>query len=132
MMDILLQKAKEVSEKSYSPYSHFKVGAALKAASGAIYIGTNVENASYPLAQCAEGSAITAMIAGGDREISEILVYSDSGNTDMLCTPCGGCRQKIREFSTPETKIYLSTKKGVEKIVTIEDLLPLSFGPDNL
>ncbi|MBP9693302.1 MAG: cytidine deaminase [Alphaproteobacteria bacterium] len=131
-MDLLFQKAKEVSEKSYSPYSHFKVGSALKAASGTIYIGTNVENASYSLAQCAEGAAITAMVAGGDREISEILVYCDSGNVDLLCTPCGACRQKIREFATPQTKIYLSTKNGVQKTVTIEDLLPLSFGPENL
>ncbi|MGB0356514.1 MAG: cytidine deaminase, partial [Opitutales bacterium] len=96
-MSELFEKARAVREHAYAPYSQFKVGAAIRSASGKIFIGCNVENAAYPEGVCAEAGAISAMIAGGETKISEICIVAD---TSQPIAPCGGCRQKLAEFST--------------------------------
>ena len=126
----MLNFALEAQKFSYSPYSKFKVGACIYTTSNKYYIGANVENASYPLGSCAESSAISAMIMGGDNLIKEILVLG--GDNTNLCPPCGGCRQKIREFSNSNTLIHLATANKIETSMLLSELLPLSFGPQNL
>ena len=125
----LFQLAKNAMSKAYVPYSNFTVGAAISTASGHVYSGCNVENAAYPEGTCAEAGAIAAMVLGGDTEIKDIYVI---GKGDGLVTPCGGCRQKIREFSSPNTNIHICGPEGVRKSLTMEELLPFSFGPENL
>lgn len=120
----LSELAFSAQSKSYSPYSKFKVGAALITDGEQLFSGCNVENASYPLGQCAESSAISAMINGGGSRIKEILIASPN---DDFCAPCGGCRQKIREFADGNTLVHLVTKHGKVKTVTISELLPLAF-----
>jgi cytidine deaminase len=114
----LFEAAVEAMAFAYAPYSKFPVGAAIRAEDGKIYTGANIENISFPQGWCAEPSAISAMIMGGAKKISEKL---------PLCSPCGGCRQKIAEFATPETKIYLCDETGVQKVMTMEELLPSVF-----
>ncbi len=121
--------ALEMMGKAYAPYSNFSVGAALRSDSGKIYGGCNVENAAYPQGTCAEASAISALIAGGDRKITEILVMAKA---DDPVTPCGGCRQKLREFAADDAKIHLCDPEGHIKTVTLGELLPMSFGPSHL
>ena len=116
-------------QSAYAPYSGFHVGAAVRAASGALYTGCNVENAAYPEGICAEASAIAAMVTAGERRIAEIAV---SGGGDLLCTPCGGCRQKIREFAAEDTPVLVCGPDGLRQAFTLGDLLPSSFGPNNL
>jgi cytidine deaminase len=114
---------------AYAPYSRFTVGAALRSADGAVYNGCNVETANYR-GICAEGTAIVKMISAGGRLIREIAVV---GPDESLCTPCGDCRQRIREFADADTRIHVYAKSGRRlKTYTINDLLPDSFGPDNL
>ena len=125
----LFDAAKKAQGSAYAPYSHFNVGAALRTPSGAIFSGCNVENAAYPQGACAETGAISAMALAGERRITEIFVIGDG---DGLCTPCGGCRQRIREFAAPETPIYVAGKEGVRLTTTLAELLPYSFGPENL
>jgi len=129
MNDDLFDHAKAAREKAYAPYSRFQVGAAIRAKTGAIFVGGNVENAAYPEGWCAETSAIAAMVQAGESQIEEILVVGDG---DELCTPCGGCRQRIREFSTDQTKVSVCGLGGVRKVYRMADLLPDSFGPENL
>ena len=116
-------------ERAYAPYSKFPVGAAILAENGQIYSGCNVENAAYPVGTCAEAGAIAAMVRDGARQIREIVVIAEG---DKLCTPCGGCRQRIREFAAPETKIYVCGPEGVRRTYTRDQLLPDSFGPEHL
>ena len=111
-VDSLIQAALSVRERAYAPYSDFKVGAAIRDENGAVHTGANVENAAFPLSQCAEASAIGAMIAAGGREIREIAVV---GRGNALCTPCGGCRQRIREFATPLTPVHVRRGQGASK-----------------
>lgn len=132
MTQDLLTIAKEIAEKAYAPYSKFRVGSALRASSGEVYKGTNVENASYSNAICAEANAIAQMITAGDHKIEEIHIYSPTGKDGDLCTPCGSCRQKLNEFSDQNTKIHCYSKDGIQKTYTIKDLLPDSFGPEHL
>lgn len=120
----LSELAFSAQSKSYSPYSKFKVGAALISDDQQTYSGCNVENASYPLGQCAESSAISAMINGGGARIQEILIASPN---DDFCPPCGGCRQKIREFADENTLVHLVSKQGKIKTLSISELLPLAF-----
>ena len=120
----LLMIAKKSADNAYAPYSKFKVGCALKAISGNIYSGCNVENISYPVGTCAEAGAIAAMINGGDTKIAEILVYADSSH---LISPCGACRQRIAEFADKHTKVYLANSNGIEKEILITELLPMGF-----
>jgi cytidine deaminase len=125
----LFEAAWAAQAKAYAPYSRFKVGAALRAPSGAIFSGCNVENAAYPEGVCAEASAISAMALAGDRRIAEILVIGDG---EGLCTPCGGCRQRIREFADGDTRIHIAGPEGVRATFTLAELLPQSFGPGHL
>jgi cytidine deaminase len=125
----LFLAAKAAQANAYAPYSRFRVGAALRAPSGAIYSGCNVENAAYPQGACAEAGAIAAMAAAGERRIAEILVVGDG---EALCTPCGGCRQRIREFAEAATPIHVAGPTGVRATFTLGELLPESFGPEHL
>lgn len=127
--DRLVAAAIAVREKAYAPYSNFAVGAAILDETGRVTIGANVENAAYPVGQCAEASAIGAMIAEGGRRILEMAVC---GSGDELCTPCGGCRQRIREFAGPDVRIHLCGPEGHRATMTLGSLLPHSFGPNNL
>jgi cytidine deaminase len=94
-----------------------------------VFAGCNVENAAYPVGSCAEAGAISAMVAAGGSRIAEIVVMGEGEN---LVTPCGGCRQRIREFAAPDAPIHVAGPEGIRKSFTLEELLPFSFGPDNL
>lgn len=128
-LDNLFEAAKTIQAKAYAPYSRFKVGAAIATPDGRIFAGCNVENAAYPVGSCAEAGAISAMIAAGESRIAAIVVM---GEGEHLVTPCGGCRQRIREFAAPETPIHIAGPEGIRKRFTLDELLPFSFGPDNL
>ena len=128
-LDSLFEAAKAIQGRAYVPYSRFKVGAAIRTPDGRVFAGCNVENAAYPQGSCAETGAISAMVAAGERRIAEILVIGDGDN---LVTPCGGCRQRIREFAMAETPVHIAGPDGVRRSFTLGDLLPFSFGPDNL
>jgi cytidine deaminase len=119
----LFGKALEARRQSYSPYSNFPVGAALLAKSGKIYIGTNVENASYGLSICAERVALFRAVAEGEREFLKIAVV---GSSDEICLPCGACRQVLYEL-TPDLVVILGTPQGVGESVSLRDLLPRAF-----
>lgn len=123
-MNNLLTAANEAFRRAYAPYSGFRVGAALRASSGAIYSGANVENAAYPLGNCAEASAIAAMIAAGERKIQEALLVAAG---DRLCTPCGGCRQRLAEFAGPDLPIHICSPEGLRQTLTLGELLPHTF-----
>jgi cytidine deaminase len=125
----LFEAAKAAQENAYAPYSRFKVGAALMTPDGAIFSGGNVENAAYPQGWCAETSAIAAMAHSGQRRIVDICVIGDG---EALCTPCGGCRQRIREFADAATVVHVAGPEGVRKTFSLIDLLPVSFGPEHL
>jgi len=125
----LFAAAKAAQAQAYAPYSRFRVGAALRAPGGAIYAGGNVENAAYPNGVCAETSAISAMAAAGERRIAEICVIGDG---EALCTPCGGCRQRIREFADAGTLVHVAGSEGVRRTFRLAELLPESFGPGHL
>ncbi|CAM3556717.1 cytidine deaminase [Halomonas lysinitropha] len=118
-----------VRDRAYAPYSHHPVGALVVSESGARYAGANVEVAHYK-GICAEASAIAAMASAGERQLQEVWVI---GPGRHLCTPCGDCRQRIREFATPETRIRVVDTEGrLLKAYDMEALLPDSFGPENL
>ena len=125
----LFAAARAVRERAYAPYSGFAVGAALLADDGRIYPGANVENAAFPEGQCAEASAIGAMIAGGGRRIAAICVVAGG---DRLIAPCGGCRQRLAEFAAPDAPLHLADLDGVRQTVTVGDLLPHGFGGAHL
>ena len=125
----LFAAAKAAQAKAHAPYSRYRVGAALRTPDGAIYAGGNVENASYPEGWCAETSAIAAMAAAGGRRIAEICVIGDG---EALCTPCGGCRQRIREFADDATIVHVAGPEGVRATFRLSALLPESFGPGHL
>jgi len=129
-MNDLIAAAKSARLKAYAPYSKFLVGAAVRDENGKIHGGCNIENAAYPQGWCAETSAIAAMIMSGGHAIAEMAVI---GTGDLLCTPCGGCRQKIREFAKGNVKIHMCGEDGkVKQTFTLDELLPASFGPENL
>jgi cytidine deaminase len=128
-LDALFAAAKAAQQKAYAPYSRFKVGAAILADDGKVYPGCNVENAAYPVGACAEAGAISAMVAGGGRAIRAIVVLGDGAE---LVTPCGACRQRIREFAGPETPIAIAGPDGIRARFSLAELLPASFGPANL
>lgn len=118
-----------VRENAYAPYSKFQVGAAIRAESGAIYAGCNVENVAYPEGTCAEAGAIAAMIAAGETQVIEVYVIAGS---PMPVTPCGGCRQKLAEFGAADVPVTMATIDGIERKTTIGQLLPGAFTPDHL
>ena len=123
----LIDDARAVRENAHVPYSRFKVGAALRATSGKVYVGCNVENVAYPEGTCAEAGAIAAMVAGGDKEIAEITVIADSPKP---VSPCGGCRQKIAEFAKGDVVVTMATTDGAVLETTVAALLPGSFDAD--
>lgn len=129
----LFEAAEKARENAHVPYSNFKVGAALLTEGGDVIAACNVENAAYPQAQCAEASAIGSMVAKhGATRIVEALVIGGEAGDGMLCSPCGGCRQRLREFASLETPVHICGPEGLRKTMTVDELLPLSFGPDNL
>ncbi len=125
----LLAMARAAAGRAYAPYSRFPVGAAVRTADGRRYAGANVENAAYPQGQCAEASAIGALVAGGGGAIAEVVVAAPSRE---LCTPCGGCRQRLREFTADDAPIHLADLERVRRTTNLAELLPLSFGPGHL
>jgi cytidine deaminase len=128
-LDALFAAAIAARAAAYAPYSGYPVGAALATEGGRIFAGCNVENAAYPVGTCAEAGAIAAMAAAGERRISAILVVAGGGE---LVTPCGACRQRIREFAHDASPVHLADPAGIRRTVTLGELLPLAFGPDNL
>ncbi|MEM6375914.1 MAG: cytidine deaminase [Pseudomonadota bacterium] len=129
MPQTLLEEARRVRENAYAPYSGFQVGAAVRGASGAIYVGCNVENAAYPQGLCAEAAAIAAMVAAGEAELVEIAVIADSATP---ISPCGGCRQKLAEFGAPEIEVTMATLSGQIQTQTLGSLLPGAFQAQDL
>ncbi|MGY6644820.1 MAG: cytidine deaminase [Salinarimonas sp.] len=126
----LFDAARAVRERAHAPYSGFRVGAALIDEKGGVHVGCNVENAAYPEGICAETAAIAAMVAAGGKRIRAIAVI---GSGAAVTTPCGGCRQRIREFADSATRIHLhDPATGTQHTMSLEALLPLAFGPNNL
>lgn len=125
----LKEAAADVRMRAYAPYSRFKVGAAIRSTTGVVHVGCNVENVAYPEGTCAEAGAIAAMIAAGDTRIAEVFVIADS---PAPVPPCGGCRQKIAEFAGPEVRVTLATTQGLEKVMTVAELLPGQFTADHM
>ena len=128
-MNDLLQLAQRMMLRAHAPYSKFHVGAAVRAEDGSIHGGCNIENAAYPQGTCAEAGAIAAMVAAGGKRILECVVI---GPGPELITPCGGCRQKLREFATDDLPVHLCGPDGLHRTVTLGQLLPMSFGPHHL
>lgn len=132
-LNSMLEIAQQTMQNSYSPYSRYKVGACIKTEDGTIFSGTNVENASYGLSVCAETAAISTMLSAGHKKIKDIVIIGKHHDHDVnLCVPCGACRQRIAEFSSPTTQIHLADEKGIQKTFTISELLPEAFGPEHL
>jgi len=128
--DPLITAALAARSAAYAPYSRFAVGAALRTEDGTVHAGCNVENAAYPEGTCAEAGAIAAMVLAGGRRVAELVVAGGGG---APCTPCGGCRQKLREFAVSGTLIRIVDEAGREVLRTsLAALLPNSFGPENL
>ena len=125
----LFDAAMAARANAYAPYSRFPVGAALRSAEGGLFAGCNVENASYPIVTCAEAGAIAAMVARGHKRIAEFLVI---GGDDKIVTPCGACRQRLREFAAAETLVHCATPSGRRATYSVDALLPASFGPEHL
>lgn len=130
----LLEEAGRARERSYAPYSHYHVGAALLTKRGNVYRGCNIENAAYTPCNCAERTAFFKAVSEGEREFQAIAVVGGAKNSRPgLCPPCGVCRQVMMEFCDPETfRIILGTDCGEVKTYYLKELLPLGFGPDNL
>jgi homotetrameric cytidine deaminase len=127
--DRLVEAARDVMARAYAPYSGYHVGAALRADDGSIHVGANVENAAYPQGSCAEAAAIAAMVSTGRTRIVEAAVI---GSGDAPCVPCGGCRQRLREFMPLGGTVHLIAETGARDAATLEELLPKSFGPEYL
>jgi cytidine deaminase len=125
----LLEAARAAQHRAHAPYSHFPVGAAVLDEQGRVHAGCNVENAAYPLGTCAEAGAIAAMVLAGGLRVSAMAVV---GNGPNPVTPCGGCRQRLREFASPETPVVVGDQDRVLARHTLAGLLPASFGPGNL
>ena len=126
-MDALIAAARAAREKSYSPYSHFAVGAAVECRDGTIYTGCNIENAAYGLCNCAERTAIFKAVSEGQQAFTAIAIIADTAGP---CPPCGACRQVIDEFQIPT--IIMANLQGARKSVTLAEILPYSFGAAEL
>lgn len=120
----MLRAAQHAQQQAYAPYSSFHVGSAILTDNDQIFVGCNVENVAYPLGQCAEASAISAMVCTGEQKIRKILILSPNQH---YCPPCGGCRQKIKEFADNDTLIVMANNQGNCKSVSMAELLPLAF-----
>jgi cytidine deaminase len=125
----LFDLAKAAQAQAYAPYSRYRVGAAVRTADGQMFAGCNVENAAYPLGTCAEAGAIAAMVAGGGRAIAAAVVVADGVE---VVTPCGACRQRLREFARGDVEVLCASLTGEAQRFTVEVLLPSAFGPDHL
>ena len=125
-LEPMLDLARRALANAHAPYSRFRVGACLRTAGGRLYAGCNVENSAYPVGQCAEATAIGAMVAAGDREITEVVVLTERAEP---CSPCGRCRQQLAEFAGPSARIHLCGPEGVRLTTTLGELLPMGFGP---
>ena len=125
----MLTAARAARERAHAPYSNFKVGAALLDEQGRIHAGCNVENAAYPQGVCAEAGALSALVLAGGREVHAVLVMADA---PAPVTPCGGCRQKLREFAGASTPVLVASTQDALHYFTLGELLPHSFGPDHL
>lgn len=128
-MDDLLTAARTMKQHAYAPYSGFRVGASIRGAGGDVYSGCNIENSAYPEGMCAEAAAIAAMVGAGEKCIVEVLVVADG---EHPCSPCGGCRQKLSEFADGNTPVHICSPEGLHQTVTLAELLPHAFGPQNL
>jgi cytidine deaminase len=128
-LEALLAAARAVRERAHAPYSQFKVGAAVQDEQGRIHVGCNVENSAYPQGLCAEAGAIAAMVAAGGTRIEAVVVV---GEGEQQCTPCGGCRQKLREFARDDTPVIVADMQQVRSRFTLGELLPHGFGPERL
>ena len=126
-MQDLFEAAREAAVRAHQPYSKLSVGAAIRTPQGAIHSGCNIENASFPEGWCAETTAIGHMIMAGEEMIAEVCVFSPEM---PRITPCGGCRQRLKEFGTPATKVHLCDANGVVETITLGDLLPAAFDMD--
>ena len=124
----LLELAHEARERAYAPYSHYAVGAALLTKDGRVYQGCNIENASYTPTICAERTAVSKAVSEGHRDFVRIVI---AGRSEDFCVPCGVCRQVLREFA-PELEIICLNGAGEERVFTLPELLPHSFGPEYL
>ncbi len=127
----LIELAKEARELSYSPYSHFAVGAAALSKDGRVFKGANVENSSYPLCNCAERNAMFHALMNGVKP-GDIVALAVVADTEEACSPCGACRQVMAELMSEDSSIYLANLKGDVKETTLEELLPFSFGKKDL
>ncbi len=125
----LLEEAAKVRRNAHAPYSRFRVGAAIRSTSGSVYVGCNVENAAYPEGTCAEAGAIAAMVAAGDTRIAEVAVIADSPDP---VAPCGGCRQRLREFASADVLIIMANEAGSSRTMRMDELLPGAFGAEQL
>lgn len=130
--DALFAAAMAVRRNAYAPYSRFPVGAAVRGESGRVHAGCNVENAAYSEGQCAETGAIAALVAAGDRRLLEVLIIGGASGDGTVCTPCGGCRQRLGEFGAPDTVVYCCGPEGLRLTTTLGALLPHAFGPQSL
>lgn len=124
----LCRAAIAMLDRSYSPYSHFPVGAALECSDGTVFTGCNIENASYTPTICAERTAVSKAVSEGHRDFVRIVI---AGRSEDFCVPCGVCRQVLREFA-PELEIICLNGAGEERVFTLPELLPHSFGPEYL
>lgn len=131
-MDIhekMVAKATKAYKNAYAPYSNFAVGVCIRTDDDQLFTGANVENAAYPSTLCAEMSAIGAMVTSGARKIKEVVIVVPD---KKLCPPCGACRQRLYEFSASDTLIHLYNTQGDHDTLTLDKLLPVPFGTDNL
>ena len=129
VLEDMIDAARMAAARAYAPYSKFRVGAVVRGQSGRLYAGCNVENSAYPEGWCAEASAIAAMVMAGERRIVEAAVF---GHGPALVTPCGGCRQRLREFAGDDLPIHVCGPEGLRRTFTLGELLPIAFGPENL
>lgn len=125
----LLRAARDAQAQAYAPYSRFAVGAAVLDEHGQVHAGCNVENAAYPEGVCAEAGAFSAMVLAGGRQVRALAVVGDGAG---LVTPCGGCRQKLREFASADTPVLVGDREQLRAVFTLAQLLPSSFGPEHL
>jgi cytidine deaminase len=127
--DTMLTAARDARARAYAPYSQFKVGAAVLDEHGRLHTGCNVENAAYPQSVCAETAALSAMVLAGSHRVQALLVVGEAAEP---VTPCGGCRQRLREFAAPDTPVFIANTQGIQLELTLKQLLPHSFGPAHL
>ncbi|MCF6444013.1 cytidine deaminase [Nereida sp. MMG025] len=125
----LMDAARAVRDNAHAPYSNFKVGAAVRTQAGDVFVGCNVENVAYPEGTCAEAGALAAMVAAGQGQITEVAVIADSPSP---VPPCGGCRQKLREFGAADVVVTMGTTDGKTLEMTLEQLLPGAFDASHM